>query len=400
VQLTNTGPTLQALIMFGGMGGNPAETLMREALEAAATDLAQICHQSGEFTDITILADSPIDALDEKILSLQLSDPNATFGNLINQFSQSLKQKTTNTDGYVYFGAGSGPLLDSKDIQIMTKSLNKAKQNSCITNNRYSADFFGIRPTNLLESLQPPPISDNVVPIRLSDESGTSVIEIPRSAKTQFNIDVPSDLATLSLIRKSGPKLEAFIAQKNEVLNPAARAQWHASQHFLKRDSEVFIYGRTSSRVWSYLETETACKIRIISEERGLKSARKGHQARSILAYLIQAYGPQEVFCKLLPQFCSAAFVDLIPIIEHMELACSRSDRFSADLFQHDNIENELLREIIVAITESPIPIALGGHSLVGSSLEILNQLVWDVADNLIPNPMKDSYSSTSKTEL
>ena len=60
MQLTNTGPTLQALIMFGGMGGKPAETLMREALEAAATDLAQICHQSGEFTDITILADSPI----------------------------------------------------------------------------------------------------------------------------------------------------------------------------------------------------------------------------------------------------------------------------------------------------------------------------------------------------
>jgi hypothetical protein len=74
-----------------------------------------------------------------------------------------------------------------------------------------------------------------------------------------------------------------------------------------------------------------------------------------------------------------------------MNIACSRNDRFSADLLQHDAIDNEELREIIVAINQSPIPIAIGGHSLVSSSLEILNQLVWDVADNLIPNPIKDS---------
>ena len=225
----------------------------------------------------------------------------------------------------------------------------------------------------------------------LSEGKGTSVIEIPRSAETQFNIDIPSDLATLSLVEKSGPKLKSFITQQTDQLDRAVKAQWNASQHFLKRDSEVFIYGRTSSRVWSYLETEAACKIRIISEERGLKSAPQGHQAKSILAYLIRAYGPQEVFCKLLPQFCSAAFVDLIPIIEHMNIACSRNDRFLADLLQHDAIDNEELREIIVAINQSPIPIAIGGHSLVSSSLEILNQLVWDVADNLIPNPIKDS---------
>ena len=399
-QRTNQQPLIEALIMLGGMGQNPAEALMQKALEAAAYDLAQICHQSGEFAEITIVADSNINTPDDEAISLQLSRPHATFGDLINQFSQSISQKTRKVDGYVYFGAGSGPLLTSTDIQILSKLLGNADPNSCVTNNRYSADFFGVRPTNILESLNPPPVSDNNVPIRLIDENKTSVIEMTRSASTQFNIDVPSDLATLSLIKSSGPKLKAFIAQENAVLNHAVNAQWRASQHFLRKDSEVFIYGRTSSRVWSYLETETACKIRIISEERGLKSAPKEHQARSILAYLIQVYGAQEVFCKLLPQFCSAAFIDLIPIIEHMELTCSRNDRFSADLLNHNDIENEILREIIVAITESPIPIAVGGHSLVGSSLELLNQLVWDVADNLIPNPIEDSYSSTFKTEL
>lgn len=387
----NLEPTLQAIIMLGGMGKDPTETLMRKALEAAATDLAHICHQSDKFAKITILTDSHVKTLDGKTTSLQLSHPNATFGELINQFSQYITGETTNTDGYIYFGAGSGPLLSTKDIRMLTRLVSEAASNSCITNNRYSADFFGVRPTDLLESLHPPPISDNSVPTRLIEERGTSIIEIPRSAETQFNIDVPSDLATLSLTEKSGPKLKSFIAQETQLLNQAVKAQWNASQHFLKKNSEVFIYGRTSSRIWSYLETETACKIRIISEERGLKGAPKGHQARSFLGYLIQAYGPQEVFCKLLPQFCSAAFVDLIPIIEHMNISCSRNDRFSADLFQHDAIKNKELREIILAITQSPIPIAVGGHSLVSSSLEILNQLVWDVADNLISNPIKDS---------
>jgi hypothetical protein len=73
-----------------------------------------------------------------------------------------------------------------------------------------------------------------------------------------------------------------------------------------------------------------------------------------------------------------------------MNISCSTNDRFSADLFQHDAIKNEELRDIILAITQSPIPIAVGGHSLVSSSLEILNQLVWDVADNLIPDPIED----------
>jgi len=386
----NLKPTLQAVIMLGGLGKNPAETLMREALGAAATDLAQICQQSDEFTKITVLADSHVKTLDDKTIPFELSHPNATFGELINQFSQYITGETTNTDGYIYFGAGSGPLLSTRDIRMFTKLVSEADSNSCITNNRYSADFFGVKPTDLLESLHPPPISDNSVPTRLIEERETSIIEIPRSAETQFNIDIPSDLATLSLTQKSGPKLKSFIAQETQLLKQAVKAQWNASQHFLKKNSEVFVYGRTSSRIWSYLETETACKIRIISEERGLKGAPKGHQARSFLAYLIQAYGPQEVFGKLLPQFCSAAFVDLIPIIEHMNISCSRNDRFSADLFQHDAIKNEELREIILAITQSPIPIAVGGHSLVSSSLEILNQLVWDVADNLIPDPIED----------
>ena len=94
-QRTNQQPLIEALIMLGGMGQNPAEALMQKALEAAAYDLAQICQQSGEFAEITVVADSNINTPDDEAISLQLSRPHATFGNLINQFSKSISQKTT-----------------------------------------------------------------------------------------------------------------------------------------------------------------------------------------------------------------------------------------------------------------------------------------------------------------
>ena len=70
VQANKLNPIFEAVIMLGGLGENHAETLMRKALEAAATDLAQLCHQSDKFAKITILADSHIKTLDDKILSL------------------------------------------------------------------------------------------------------------------------------------------------------------------------------------------------------------------------------------------------------------------------------------------------------------------------------------------
>ena len=103
--------------------------------------------------------------------------------------------------------------------------------------------------------------------------------------------------------------------------------------------------------------------------------------ARSILGALIAEAGPERAFGVLLPQVCRAAFIDIRPALVHLGMQPSRSDRFAADLGHVEEIEDARLREIVAASNASPVPVVLGGHSLVGGCLELLNQWAWDEHD-------------------
>ncbi|MCA9848934.1 MAG: hypothetical protein KC472_13245, partial [Dehalococcoidia bacterium] len=78
---------------------------------------------------------------------------------------------------------------------------------------------------------------------------------------------------------------------------------------------------------------------------------------------------------------CRAAFIDLRPALVQLGIRASRADRFAADLGRAEEIEDARLREIVEAAVASPVPVVLGGHSLVGGALELLNQWAWDEHD-------------------
>ncbi|MEX2546223.1 MAG: hypothetical protein WD830_00370, partial [Chloroflexota bacterium] len=158
-----------------------------------------------------------------------------------------------------------------------------------------------------------------------------------------------------------------------------------AAREFLDRTSEVLVAGRVSSRTWQYLETETACRIRVLSEERGMHAAGtdEAGTARSILGQWIAIAGPERAFGELLPEVSRAAFIDLRPALVQLGIRPSRADRFAADLGLVDQIEDVRLREIVAAACASPVPVILGGHTLVGGCLELLNQWAWDERDGL-----------------
>ena len=68
----------------------------------------------------------------------------------------------------------------------------------------------------------------------------------------------------------------------------------------------------------------------------------------------------------------------------HLGIRPSRGDRFAADLGRADLIEDARLREIVEAANAAPVPVVLGGHSLVGSAIPLLNQWAWDDHDGLL----------------
>src|SRR5690606_1685794 len=278
----------------------------------------------------------------------------------------------------VYLGGGSGPLLGADDFGALLEGIG-GEGARCVTNNYFSADLFALHPASLLARLDPPPATDNAVPRRLRDTFDVEVEELPRTTATQLNLDSPTDLAALALSGRAGPRLAAMVAEAPLDTDRLARA----AMRFTDRESEVLVSGRVSSRAWQYLERETACRVRVLAEERGMTAAGRDHDgtARSLLGALIETAGPRRVFGELLPQVCDAAFIDQRPALVHLGLGADRAARSAADLGARDEIEEPRLREVVAAAHASPIPVVLGGHTLVAGDLMLLNDWAWTEHD-------------------
>ena len=65
----------------------------------------------------------------------------------------------------------------------------------------------------------------------------------------------------------------------------------------------------------------------------------------------------------------------------HLGLSPSRDDRFRSDLFDAESISDPWLRELTLAAADAPIPVLLGGHSLVTGGLMALGDVAWTEHD-------------------
>jgi hypothetical protein len=364
--------------MLGGYGDDGLEVLMRRALEASALDVLEAALETGCYGDVVLVADrAPAEALPSGV-RLTLDGEAEPF-----HFGRRLSETVADSgcDRFVYVGGGAAPLLRADDLASLAGRL-ESEGPQCITNNFYSADLFALSPAGLLRPIDPWPAADNGVPRALKEQLGVEIKELPRSTATQLNLDSPIDLVAIGLAGAGGPRLRALIAQwapDGERVAAAARV-------FTDRHGEVLVAGRVSSRAWAYLERETACRVRLLAEERGMTAAGRdvNFSARSMLGQLIEAVGAERCFQELIPQLCDAAFIDIRPVLAHLGWEPSRADRFAADLGLADEIEDPGLSALVAAAAAAPVPIVLGGHSLVVGALMLLNDWVWDAHDRLI----------------
>jgi hypothetical protein len=146
--------------------------------------------------------------------------------------------------------------------------------------------------------------------------------------------------------------------------------------------AEVLLAGRVGSQVWSHFERETACRMRVYSEERGMQAAGRDSSgdARSILAYQLREVGPQRLFAQL-AEMADAAVIDTRPLLAHLGSGASRADRFWSDLRCPDEIREPSLREFTQAAVAAPLPVLVGGHSLVAGGLMLLTDAAWREED-------------------
>jgi hypothetical protein len=360
------------LVLFcGGMGGSPVEDAFAVALRECALDTLDEAIASRAFAGYVVVADEASARYLEPRLpdgaELDVDVPGAAF-HFGGRLSDVVRSRGLRRPVY----AGSGlPLIKRDELKIVADTLYAAER-AVVANNFFSADLIGFVPGDIVANVELPD-NDRIVP-RLLREAGLENRSLKRTMANQFDIDTSGDLAILAYAGGACSNLQRHIEASGIDTTRLAGA----SRFFTDRAAEVLVAGRVGTQTWQYLESETACRVRMFAEERGLQAAGRdvNGEARSLLAMHLQAVGMQRFFDDV-AQLGQAAFIDTRPIFAHMGLKPSRPDRFLCDAMQPDGIADPWVRDFTAAACAAPVPVVLGGSSLVASGVQLLSEAAW-----------------------
>jgi hypothetical protein len=369
-------PTL--VLFAGGMGGSPEEEMVAQAQRAAALDTLEAALSTGAFGG-AVLATAWKDLGESAPPGVILDFDHEPF-----HFGRRLAEVI---DRYrierpVYLGAGSAVLFRPSDFAAIARPLAEHDR-VVISNNFYSADLVAFTPGSAIHQV-PLPDRDNPLPRLLRDHAGLANQPLPRTLATMFDIDGPTDLQVLALTGLGGQRLRAVLAALPLDLDGYRRTL----ACFVDPAAEVVLAGRVTSQVWQYMERETACRVRVFSEERGMQAAGRDRDetARSLLGFYLAEVGCKRFFAAL-GELGNAAVIDTRVILAHMRRHPARADRFRSDLGRWQAIADPFLREFTRAALSAPIPIVLGGHSLITGGLMALVEYVWQEHDRAQGKP-------------
>jgi hypothetical protein len=282
--------------------------------------------------------------------------------------------------GLVVLGAGSVPLAGRAARRALVAAA-ASREPGVLTNNRYSADVVAVSCADVLRDLPDLP-ADNALPRWLDEVAGYPVREL-RGWRLGVDVDGPLDLVLLGGAgRNVRPPPAVDLSRVRRALAGVASVA-------ADRRAELVVAGRTSTATLRWLETRAAARVRALVEERGLRAAspsaygdealagrpRRIRAPRSILGMLLDRDGPGSLG-RALAELGDGALVDSRVLLAHRlgtdEAAWPvAEERFASDLLLHERIGDPWLAELTRSAAEAPLPVVLGGHTLVGPGLRL-----------------------------
>lgn len=292
-----------------------------------------------------------------------------------------------NVDAVGYAGAGAVALLDDAGLDALVSPIPR----EVVANNRFSADAFVVAGDldGALAALEGCD-SDNGAPRALND-AGWEWRDLGATDWARFDVDTTLDLALLRLAtRLDGTRpLDGSVRGFLEMARlPGDRALEvpHLDEIgavVRDRNAELVVAGRVATTTWQMLETETACRVRCLVEERGMRSARSSGQApRSILAALMARTSPSELVAEL-ARLGDAVVLDTRVLMAAVAGSADAAqwppeeERFASDFGDASRIPTSWLRELVEAAEGASVPFLLGGHALVSDGLRLIVAAAW-----------------------
>jgi hypothetical protein len=355
------------LMVGGGGAGTPVERVLREARQTAARDLIEQAQSLVDIEPIIVLTDERewVAGLEGDSLAIEMTPPDGPF-----HFGQALARLTQRygLKRCLYMGGGSAPLLPTATLSQVVEAV-LADAPLLVTNNLHSSDWAALSPVEALYPLVPWLERDNALAWVWREKGRHPVRTLPRAANTQLDIDTPFDLLALARHPGTHPRLREFLRDLDWP-----RAHLDAAVEVLRREaSQVIIAGRVSAWVWQILESRTRTWTRVYAEERGMRaSGRQAHgEVRSLLSDYLDLVGVDQFFVRL-AEMADAILLDSRVILASRGLWPSDADRFHADLLMADQVREPFLRAFTAAARRAPVPVVMGGHSLVAGGLVAL----------------------------
>jgi hypothetical protein len=267
-------------------------------------------------------------------------------------------------------GAGC-PLITVQELEMICRKL-LARDNFVYTNNTQSSDMTAFTVTTGLAAAELPAM-DNSLALALRDQLDLEMELMPHSLGLLFDIDTPTDILVLGAGPFGGVQVRSVLEELNFDYHNLEAVKTVLSAEY----EDVVLIGRVGAPIVGRLNAELKLRLRIFSEERGMKSLGRieAKEVISLIGLLIEHSGIERFF-EYLSAVARCALIDSRVLFYHYQLELSDRERFLSDLGCWRELENSWLRDFTKAAAECAIPVLLGGHSLVSGSL-------WALCDEL-----------------
>jgi hypothetical protein len=364
-----------AVILHAPSGRSPGERLVEQSRKASARDLVETLVRAGVKRIHIVTPDEEFgrDLATRGVLARASAEP-FHFGRTLQELIAEQE-----IDGLLYFGSGSGVLLSESNVRDLVTFAEKRGRRA-LFNNFYSCDFAAIAEAQGLREVALPAI-DNSLGFALAN-AGYACFVLPRDAATQVDIDTPTDLVLLATAEQGGEELRAFLEQQ-ELSHPAIGP---LLERLVDRRAHLYLIGRVNPLTWAHFEKEVACRTSGLVEGRGLRAY--PDRPGTVLGKVIEDIGPASFFRRL-AHLADGAIIDTRALLAQGGTLPPASDRFSSDLLRPELVKDSSWAEFTAAAIEAPIPVLLGGHSLVSGGLYLLAGTCWkgkDLPLRLHPN--------------
>ena len=252
------------LLFFGRGGDSDVERRLDVIKIAIGASVLRRAHEAGFAPLIAVTADTE-GALAFAGAGAEVTPPRTSPFHFGNELARLTKER--DLDRLCTIGAGAGALFTVAELRALREEI-ESSEALVLSNNYYSADLVAFTPASTLDVIELP-ATDNPLPRRLHLQGGLSSRQLHRSAATLLDVDTPADAVVL----KRHPACPEDLREL-ETWDSELGARIDALMRLITTpDRELLVAGRVGAPVWSYLESQTACRVRMLAEERGMLAA-------------------------------------------------------------------------------------------------------------------------------